>query len=144
MKSIPALSLLLVFSACAPVAFQTAGRTPAEPPGQATADSLDIASIARGAAFTQAKCSGCHAMGASGESAMRAAPPLHDLGRRYPVDQLAEAFAEGVVTAHPAMPEFVLTEAENRDLIAYLSSIQSGTDEQNSAPTPKLVVNEIQ
>lgn len=78
---------------------------------------------------------------------MSAAPRLRDLGRRYPVDQLAEAFAEGIVTAHPAMPEFVLTQSENRDLIAYLTSIQSGTDEQNSAPmlpSPKLLVNEIQ
>ena len=56
---------------------------------------------------------------------MPTAPPLRELGRNYPVAQLAEAFAEGIVTAHPAMPEFILTQDENRDLIAYLTSIQS-------------------
>ncbi|RYE18136.1 MAG: hypothetical protein EOP51_22540 [Sphingobacteriales bacterium] len=43
----------------------------------------------------------------------------------FPVEQLEEAFAEGVVTAHKAMPEFVLDPADNRDLIGYLRSIQA-------------------
>lgn len=125
MKPIPALGLLLVLSACAPVASPNAVHTSMEPSGPASAAVPDGPSIARGAAFAQAKCSGCHATGRSGESAMPTAPRLRDLGRRYPVEQLAEAFAEGVVTAHPAMPEFVLTQDENRDLIRYLQSIQT-------------------
>ena len=78
---------------------------------------------------------------------MPAAPSLRDLSRRYPLDPLAETFAEGVNTAHPAMPEFVLTRNENRDLIAYLTSIQSGngrTEQRADKPTSKLAVNEIQ
>ena len=78
---------------------------------------------------------------------MPAALSLRDLSRRYPVDPLAEAFAEGVIIAHPAMPEFVLTRNENRDLIAYLTSIQSGngrTKQRADKLPPKLAVNEIQ
>lgn len=72
-----------------------------------------------------AHCSGCHAVGPAGTSPNTLAPPLREIGQRYPVEQLAEAFAEGIVTAHPAMPQFVLTPDQNRSLIAYLESIQS-------------------
>ena len=82
-------------------------------------------SIARGAVFAQSSCSGCHATGRSGDSAIPSAPRLRELGLRYPVEQLAEAFAEGVVTGHPGMPQFELTPDENRNLIAYLTSIQT-------------------
>lgn len=121
---IPALGLLLVLSACAPMAPPGAVRASLDPSLSAAVSPQDDP-VARGAAFVQTQCSGCHAVGRSGDSAMPAAPRLRDLGRRYPVDQLAEAFAEGIVTAHPAMPEFVLSQDENRDLIAYLKSIQA-------------------
>lgn len=121
----PALGLLLVLSACAPVAAPGAGHASRESSRPSSTASPDAPSIARGAAFAQTQCSGCHAVGRAGDSAMPTAPPLRELGRNYPVAQLAEAFAEGIVTAHPAMPEFTLTQDENRDLIAYLTSIQS-------------------
>ena len=47
------------------------------------------------------------------------------MGVLYPIEDLAEAFAEGIDTAHPAMPEFVMSSRENADLIAYMKSIQS-------------------
>lgn len=85
----------------------------------------DVAALQRGAAYAEANCGGCHAIGAAGESPLPAAPRFRDLGLRYPVDDLAEAFAEGVDTAHAAMPEFLMSTQENSDLIAYLNSIQS-------------------
>lgn len=81
----------------------------------------------RGAAYAQAKCASCHAIGRTGESPLRAAPAFRSLGLRYPVSDLAEAFAEGIVTAHPAMPQFEMTPTQNADLIAYLESIQADT-----------------
>lgn len=81
--------------------------------------------VARGGEFAQAQCSSCHAVGLSGSSPLAAAPPLRQIGQRYPVSDLSEAFAEGVVTGHPAMPRFVLSSDENADLIAYLTSIQA-------------------
>ncbi|WP_291535294.1 cytochrome c [Brevundimonas sp.] len=87
---------------------------------------LDLpASAQRGRAFAQAQCSACHAIGPEGTSPLSQAPPLRDLSQRYPVEELGEAFAEGFSTAHTTMPEFVLDAADNRDLIAYLASIQS-------------------
>lgn len=80
-------------------------------------------SPALGAALARARCSGCHAVGLMDESPRKNAPAFRDLQGRYPVQNLQEAFAEGVVTAHPAMPEFVFEEDEVADLIAYLESI---------------------
>ncbi|WP_425981564.1 c-type cytochrome [Brevundimonas sp. TWP1-2-1b1] len=79
----------------------------------------------RGAAYAQAKCAGCHSVGRTGDSPLEAAPRLRALGVLYPIEDLAEAFAEGIDTAHPAMPEFVMSSRENADLIAYMKSIQS-------------------
>lgn len=78
----------------------------------------------RGFDYAEANCAGCHAVGVMGESPLPAAPRFRDLGLRYPVDDLAEAFAEGIDTGHPSMPEFVMSTEENSDLIAYLKSIQ--------------------
>jgi mono/diheme cytochrome c family protein len=77
-----------------------------------------------GLAFVEANCSRCHAVGPAGDSPVAAAPPFRDLGRFYPVEALAEALAEGIVTGHPEMPEFVLEPDQIADVIAYLRSIQ--------------------
>jgi cytochrome c len=84
----------------------------------------EFGSAERGAVFAREQCSACHAVGDDGASPLAAAPPLREISRRYPVEQLEEAFAEGFVTTHSTMPEFVLDAGQNRDLIAYLASIQ--------------------
>ena len=61
----------------------------------------------------------------TGDSAMAAALPLRDIANLYPPTQLQEAFGEGVMTGHPAMPQFELRPGEINDLIAYLESIQT-------------------
>lgn len=112
----------LLLASCA-----SADRAPARPSRRGP-DPLPITmagSAERGGAFARDRCSGCHAVGDIGASPLAAAPPLREIGRRYPVEQLGEAFAEGFVSAHSPMPEFVLDAGQNRDLIAYLASIQS-------------------
>lgn len=85
-------------------------------------------SAARGEVLADMRCSSCHAVGRSGPSPMAAAPPFRGLAQRYPVAQLQEALAEGLVTAHPAMPQVELEEDDIADLIAYLDSVGSSTD----------------
>ena len=80
--------------------------------------------LARGRAIAEVHCSRCHAIANEGASPMEGAPPLRDLQRRYPVDSLAEALAEGIVTGHPSMPEFQLDPGQVRDVIAYLKSLE--------------------
>ncbi|MCS6890755.1 MAG: cytochrome c [Rhodovarius sp.] len=81
-------------------------------------------SAAAGRAFAERHCARCHAIGRTGASPQPAAPPLRELHRRYPVEQLAEAFAEGVVTGHAGMPEFQLEVAQINDLLAFLRSLE--------------------
>ena len=85
-----------------------------------------MGSANRGAVLVRQKCAGCHAVERAGDSPMRAAPPFRTMGVLYPVRDLQEAFAEGLVTAHPAMPAFELQSTEIADLIAYLERV-SGT-----------------
>jgi len=80
--------------------------------------------IQRGLAFAQTNCSQCHAIGRIGESPITEAPPFRTLHTRYPIEDLAEAFAEGITTGHPSMPQFELDPAQINDLLAYLNSIQ--------------------
>lgn len=78
----------------------------------------------RGLTFVRTHCAGCHAIGKAGESPLPAAVPFRMLHTRYPLDNLAEAFAEGIVTGHPTMPEWRLDPPQIGDLLAYLRSLQ--------------------
>ena len=62
-----------------------------------------------GRKLAETHCSRCHATGNDGQSLMEGAPPLRDIKLRYPVDDLAEALAEGMETAHPQMPVFTFS-----------------------------------
>ncbi|MCB4825228.1 c-type cytochrome [Roseicella aerolata] len=77
-----------------------------------------------GRTLAQANCARCHAIGRTGASPFASAPPFRTLHRRYPVEQLAEALAEGIETGHPAMPEFQLSQAQITDLLAYLKTLE--------------------
>ena len=81
------------------------------------------AQVERGRALAQANCARCHAIGRSGDSPLAKAPPFRTLHRRYPVEALAEALAEGIKVAHP-MPEFRLEPGQIDDLIAYIKSLE--------------------
>lgn len=82
-------------------------------------------SIAAGRVIAEERCARCHSIAAMGDSAFPAAPPFRDLHKKYPVEQLAEALAEGIGVGHPDMPEFVLQPAEIEGFIAYLHSLES-------------------
>lgn len=92
--------------------------------GISTAAQAQDAAVQRGRVFAQANCSRCHAIGPVGESPLPKAPPFRTLHQRYPVEDLAEALAEGIRTAHRTMPEFELERRQIDDLIAYLKSLQ--------------------
>lgn len=108
---------LMLMGGCAP-AVRDAGLPLA--PGPATAEAVD-----EGRALVRARCASCHAVSPAGGSPMAEAPPLRDLHRRYPVAYLQEALAEGLMTAHPAMPEVELAPGQIAALIAYLESLEA-------------------
>lgn len=80
--------------------------------------------IAKGQALLQENCARCHALGAEEASPHKEAPPFRVVVNRYPPDNLAEALAEGLVSGHPDMPEFVFEVDEVGAITAYLNSLE--------------------
>ncbi|MGF3023779.1 c-type cytochrome [Methylobacterium aquaticum] len=80
--------------------------------------------VAQGGTLARAHCARCHAVGRTGPSPLSVAPPFRDLHTRYPVEELAEALAEGIRTGHPGMPEFRFDPDQAQSLIAYLKSLE--------------------
>lgn len=87
---------------------------------------MPVEAAARGQGLAARACAGCHAIGPAGASPMAEATPFREIVHRYPLDQLEESFAEGLVTGHPAMPPFVFRASEIDDLIAYLETVKTG------------------
>ncbi len=76
-----------------------------------------------GRLLAEEQCGACHAIGKDDESAAEGAPAFRDLDKRYPVDQLEEALAEGIVTGHEGMPEIEWEAEEVANFIAYLKTL---------------------
>jgi mono/diheme cytochrome c family protein len=117
----PRLAAAVIVLACAACASQ---ESPPAPP-LARVNVTEQAAV-RGLQFAAQACAGCHATGSVGASPMTEAPPFREIVHRYPLDQLEEAFAEGLVTSHPAMPTLVFRASEIDDLIAYLETMEAG------------------
>jgi len=77
-----------------------------------------------GEALLAKNCARCHAIGRTGASPHPDAPPFRLLSRKYAIEGLAEALAEGLFVGHPDMPEFVFESDEVGAILAYLKSIQ--------------------
>jgi cytochrome c len=88
-----------------------------------------VSVIERGADIAAKQCSRCHAIGRTGASPMSLAPPFRDLSKRYPIGNLAEAFAEGIVTGHPAMPRFTFEPREINALLAFIDSLSPASEQ---------------
>jgi mono/diheme cytochrome c family protein len=81
----------------------------------------------RGAVLVRAHCAQCHAVGRVGKSRLSIAPPFRTLHTRYPVENLEEPLAEGIITGHPSMPEFRFDPGQVNDVIAYLKTLERPT-----------------
>ena len=78
----------------------------------------------RGKTFALNNCARCHSIDRVSQSSLKIAPPFRTLHKRYPVETLAEALAEGIQTGHPTMPEFQLDPDQIHDLLSYLKSLE--------------------
>jgi mono/diheme cytochrome c family protein len=78
----------------------------------------------KGRALVEEHCARCHAIGVEGDSPHPDAPPFRTLSSKYPVEDLAESLAEGIVSGHPDMPIFVFSPTDVQAIIDYLQSIQ--------------------
>ena len=79
--------------------------------------------IEAGKAIAQKNCARCHAIGMTGASPNKNAPPFREIVKRYPVENLEEAFGEGIIVGHKEMPEFSFPPEKIGDLLGYLGSL---------------------
>ena len=85
----------------------------------------DDGDAAKGLAILQKNCARCHALGMTGNSPHRQAPPFRDVVERYPVEDLEGSLAEGIVSGHPDMPEFTFEPKEINSILAYFNSLKA-------------------
>jgi len=90
------------------------------------------AGVQRGRVFAQNNCAGCHSIHRVGSSPLKVAPPFRTLHTKYPIEDLAEAFAEGISTGHPTMPEFVLDQGQIGDLLGFMKSLEVPANRRKS------------
>ncbi|MDO1558592.1 cytochrome c [Brevundimonas sp. 2R-24] len=82
-------------------------------------------SALHGETLVRERCGACHAVGREGPSPLADAPPLREIPNRYPVDNLEEALAEGIIVAHDGpMPAFEMEPEDITDIIAYLRTLK--------------------
>jgi cytochrome c len=81
-------------------------------------------SAQRGFNIARTYCARCHSIDKVTESPLKIAPPFRTLHERYPVTDLEEPLAEGIVTGHPTMPEFRFEPDQIHDFIEFLKTLQ--------------------
>lgn len=89
-------------------------------PGQMT----PLEAYGRGEAMAETLCVSCHAIGHSGSSLHPDALPFRQLSWRYPVMQLRESLAEGIMVGHPDMPEWQFEAGDIEALLTYIETVQ--------------------
>lgn len=118
MKRQPSHSaILLLFGACLGIMASAVNAMPADAQRPENAQSADL-----GKKVAQ-RCSGCHAVGRTGQSPNPRSPRFPLIAERYPGGNPAPVLIDGTVVRHPGMPEFRLTESETDGLVAYIRRI---------------------
>ena len=90
-------------------------------PGHAQAAEND--QIALGKELAELNCTTCHNIEKTGDSPFAAAPPFRTIPQKYDPSELEEAFVEGIVVGHPAMPEWEMTPEQAAALSAFIASL---------------------
>lgn len=99
-----------------------AGQGAAPPPA---AEASPAPSAERGHALVLRDCASCHAVETAGASPFSPAPPFRTLKARYPLEDLEEALAEGIMSGHPAMPQFEFSAADAADIVAWMQGLDA-------------------
>lgn len=77
-----------------------------------------------GERLAREKCGACHAIGRVDKSPLPPAPPLRSLNRKFDIENLPEALAEGISVGHPQMPQVIWEARDIEAFMAYLRTLQ--------------------
>ena len=86
----------------------------------------------RGKEIANRLCAECHAVEKHGSSPHQDAPAFRTLASRWPLENLEESLAEGIVTGHPDMPPYEFEPDDIAALIDHLHAIA----EKPAKPSP--------
>lgn len=78
---------------------------------------------AQGRELAEKLCARCHAIGPRMTGRHPNAPSFQEIAGRYPVWNLQEALAEGILVGHPDMPKFQLKPAQINALLTYMDTL---------------------
>jgi cytochrome c len=78
-----------------------------------------------GFTLLRANCARCHAIDADSQSPEQKAPTFRNVVKTYDPSALEEALAEGIMTGHEKMPEFVFEPEQVSAIIAYLGTLKA-------------------
>lgn len=92
--------------------------------GSSAAAAQDHDPVEDGRVLVKMYCNDCHAVGATDDSPLPAAPRFRELHTRYDVEFLSEALVEGIVTAHPEMPQYEFDPEQAAAIVAYLKTLE--------------------
>jgi mono/diheme cytochrome c family protein len=74
----------------------------------------------QGKAILHKHCARCHSVEATGESPLKAAPPMRDIFGRYATRELQEELSEGMVSKHKEMPQISFSDEDVAAILTYL------------------------
>lgn len=86
------------------------------------------ATLEAGRKALDTRCHRCHAIGLDDTSTHPEAPPFREVVHRYTPENIAESLAEGIVSGHPDMPEFIMDPDEIDAVVVYLNSLLRQSD----------------
>lgn len=87
------------------------------------ASAAKVAEITAGKKLAEKLCARCHATGKTGQSPDAKAPAFRAFAQKWPLENLEEALAEGIVVGAHVMPEFEFDPDEISNLLAYIGSL---------------------
>lgn len=90
---------------------------------------------ANGKAILERNCGRCHALEATGASPLPQAPPLREVYRRFPIEELEVGLAEGMGSRHRDMPQIQFSTEDVAAILTYLGSI-TGIDPSKRPRAP--------
>jgi len=76
-----------------------------------------------GKALLQHHCSRCHAIGATGDSPLKEAPPMRTIYGRFAPKELQAELREGLVSRHREMPQIDFSDEDTDAILAYLYTL---------------------
>jgi cytochrome c len=91
------------------------------PAASQAADSAKLRS--HGKALLQQHCIRCHAIGATGDSPLKQAPPMRTIYGRFAPRELQAELREGLVSRHREMPQIDFSDEDTDAILAYLYTL---------------------